>query len=136
MKENKLLGNPIFDQNDTLAMKIEQKIKDGYLKTGSVGFFPSKVEIPEDEKDPCKLIYKKQELREFSICNVPANPNATVLEPDKSVSDLLVSFDIDDSVYDENGKIKEVINLPPIENNVTNLHDFYKEEEIIERLLT
>jgi phage head maturation protease len=36
------------------------------------------IEIPskEDSKDGTSLIFRKQELLEFSICNVPANPFA------------------------------------------------------------
>jgi hypothetical protein len=48
------------------------------------------VEIPDDDKDnekkpSLRLIYRKQELREFSICNVPANPNALAEQPEKTV---------------------------------------------------
>jgi F420-dependent methylenetetrahydromethanopterin dehydrogenase len=36
------------------------------------------IEIPskEDSRDGTSLIFRKQELLEFSICNVPANPYA------------------------------------------------------------
>jgi hypothetical protein len=36
------------------------------------------IEIPDKEtaKDGTSLIFRKQELLEFSICNVPANPFA------------------------------------------------------------
>jgi hypothetical protein len=36
------------------------------------------IEIPskDDSKDGTSLIFRKQELLEFSICNVPANPFA------------------------------------------------------------
>jgi phage head maturation protease len=43
-----------------------------------VGFRVIEIEIPdkEDSKDGTTLIFRKQELLEFSICNVPANPFA------------------------------------------------------------
>jgi len=86
VKDNELIGSPVFDANDELAVKLAGKVQGGIIRSGSVGFFPSKIEFNEDEKDPCKLIYRKQELREFSLCNVPANPNAVVVEqPGKSV---------------------------------------------------
>jgi phage head maturation protease len=47
------------------------------------------VEIPskEDAKDGTALIFRKQELLEFSVCNVPANPYALAhLALSKSVS--------------------------------------------------
>ena len=87
IKDNRLIGNPVFDMDDGLAVQVAGKVQKKILRAGSVGFFPSKIEINDDEKDPCKLTYLKQELREFSICNVPANPNATVIdEPGKQGS--------------------------------------------------
>jgi phage head maturation protease len=43
-----------------------------------VGFRIIEIEIPDKEtaKDGTTLIFRKQELLEFSICNVPANPYA------------------------------------------------------------
>ena len=45
-----------------------------------VGFRVMEIEIPskEDSQDGTSLIFRKQELLEFSICNVPANPAALV----------------------------------------------------------
>lgn len=84
VKDEKLLGEPIFDEEDEFALKIKKKVDKRIIKSGSVGFWPIKVEIIEDENDKTKLIYRKQELREFSLCNVPANPNAVIIEPGKS----------------------------------------------------
>ncbi len=87
IKDERLVGKIEFDIDDAFAQKIERKVRAGYISAGSVGFYPIKVEIPDDDKDNKKpslrLIYRKQELREFSICNVPANPNALVEQPDK-----------------------------------------------------
>jgi phage head maturation protease len=48
------------------------------IRAGSVGFRVIEIEIPDKEtgKDGTTLIFRKQELLEFSICNVPANPFA------------------------------------------------------------
>ena len=53
-------------------------MKAGVIRAGSVGFRAIEIEIPskEDGKDGTSLIFRKQELLEFSICNVPANPFA------------------------------------------------------------
>jgi len=53
-------------------------VKAGVIRAGSVGFRVLEIEIPskEDSKDGTSLIFRKQELLEFSICNVPANPFA------------------------------------------------------------
>jgi len=63
---------------DTFGWSIGQRVKAGVIRAGSVGFRPVEIEIPskEDSKDGTSLIFRKQELLEFSICNVPANPFA------------------------------------------------------------
>jgi HK97 family phage prohead protease len=63
---------------DTFGWSIGQRVKAGVIRAGSVGFRPVEIEIPskEDSKDGTSLIFRKQELLEFSICNVPANPYA------------------------------------------------------------
>jgi HK97 family phage prohead protease len=63
---------------DTFGWSIGQRVKAGVIRAGSVGFRVIEIEIPskEDSKDGTSLIFRKQELLEFSICNVPANPFA------------------------------------------------------------
>jgi len=63
---------------DPFAWSIEERIKAGSIRAGSVGFRVIEIEIPskEDSMDGTALIFRKQELLEFSICNVPANPYA------------------------------------------------------------
>jgi len=63
---------------DSFGWSIGQRVKAGVIRAGSVGFRAIEIEIPskEDSKDGTSLIFRKQELLEFSICNVPANPFA------------------------------------------------------------
>ena len=63
---------------DHFGWSIGQRVKAGVIRAGSVGFRVMEIEIPskEDSKDGTALIFRKQELLEFSICNVPANPFA------------------------------------------------------------
>ena len=63
---------------DPFGWSIGQRVKAGVIRAGSVGFRVIEIEIPskEDSKDGTSLIFRKQELLEFSICNVPANPFA------------------------------------------------------------
>ena len=65
---------------DNFGWSIGQRVKAGVIRAGSVGFRALEIEIPskEDSKDGTSLIFRKQELLEFSICNVPANPFALV----------------------------------------------------------
>ncbi len=76
-KTGELTGDIEFDQNDEFAVKIEKKVDGGYISAGSVGFRSIVVELNDDPKEEAWLIHRKQELYEFSICNVPSNPAAT-----------------------------------------------------------
>ena len=75
-----LHGLVIFNDKsfDPFAWGIEQRVRAGVIRAGSVGFRVIEIEIPDREtaKDGTSLIFRKQELLEFSICNVPANPYA------------------------------------------------------------
>ncbi|MDC7228516.1 MAG: peptidase [Spirochaetales bacterium] len=72
-----LAGNVVFNSKeiDPFGWSIGQRVACGALRAGSVGFLILKVEIIEDGKNS-KLIFRNQELLEFSICNVPSNPFA------------------------------------------------------------
>jgi HK97 family phage prohead protease len=63
---------------DPFGWSIGQRVKAGVIRAGSVGFRVMEIEIPskDDSMDGTSLIFRKQELLEFSICNVPANPFA------------------------------------------------------------
>lgn len=71
-----LSGDIVFNRKDTdeFGWSIGQRVKDGSLRCGSVGFQVDEVEF-SDEKEG-GIIYRKQSLLEFSICNIPANPFA------------------------------------------------------------
>jgi HK97 family phage prohead protease len=61
---------------DPFGWAIGERVKAGVIRAGSVGFRVIEIELPDKEtaKDGTTLIFRKQELLEFSICNVPANP--------------------------------------------------------------
>jgi len=75
-----LHGLVVFNSKDydPFGWAIGERVKAGVIRAGSVGFRVMEIEIPgkEDSKDGTTLIFRKQELLEFSICNVPANPYA------------------------------------------------------------
>jgi HK97 family phage prohead protease len=75
-----LHGLVVFNDKDydPFGWAIGERVKAGVIRAGSVGFRVIEIEIPskEDGKDGTTLIFRKQELLEFSICNVPANPYA------------------------------------------------------------
>jgi HK97 family phage prohead protease len=78
--EKGLHGLVIFNDKDydPFGWAIGERVKRGIIRAGSVGFRILEIEIPDKEtgKDGTSLIFRKQELLEFSICNVPANPFA------------------------------------------------------------
>jgi HK97 family phage prohead protease len=78
--DNGLHGLVVFNDKDydPFGWAIGRRVKAGVIRAGSVGFRVIEIEIPDKEtaKDGTTLIFRKQELLEFSICNVPANPFA------------------------------------------------------------
>ena len=81
VKDNQLIGRVRFSSKevDPFAAMIEGKVREGIIRGGSVGFRSHKIEIVDDPKEPAVLIYRKQELYEFSIGNIPTNINALAL---------------------------------------------------------
>jgi len=79
---------------DAFGWSIGQRVRAGVIRAGSVGFRPVEIEIPskEDGKDGTSLIFRKQELLEFSICNVPANPYALAKSTNYEKSDNAIPF--------------------------------------------
>jgi HK97 family phage prohead protease len=67
---------------------IFRMIKEGFMKATSVGFRPLEVERElddEDRADRFGLNFIKQELMEFSVVPVPANPNALMEARSKGI---------------------------------------------------
>jgi len=78
--ENGLHGVVFFNDKsfDPFGWAIGERVKNGVIRAGSVGFRVIEIEIPDrkTQEEGTFLIFRKQELLEFSICNVPANPFA------------------------------------------------------------
>jgi HK97 family phage prohead protease len=78
--EKGLHGSVVFNAKDydPFGWAIGERVRAGVIRAGSVGFRVLEIEIPskEEGKDGTSLVFRKQELLEFSICNVPANPYA------------------------------------------------------------
>lgn len=86
VRDDKLVIDVQFDQEDERAREVERKAKKGFMNAVSVGFRPleskSRSELPEDNKYYGKrgMYYSKSELLEVSIVTIPANGEATMLE--------------------------------------------------------
>ncbi len=78
-----LRGDVVFNDKafDQFGWSIGQRVKYGSIRCGSVGLLLKEVEFVDKKRTPsekAEVIFRKQELLEFSICNVPQNPFAAV----------------------------------------------------------
>jgi hypothetical protein len=75
-----LHGNVVFNAKDwdPFGWAVGERVRNKVLRAGSVSFLVLEIELPSKKsaEDEEALIFRKQELLEFSICNVPANPFA------------------------------------------------------------
>lgn len=86
VKGSQLLADPVFDESDEFAMKIKNKVENGFLKSASIGIFSQdEYELKDNEKWLMKSV-----MKECSIVDIPANENALVLydEHDRQIADV------------------------------------------------
>ena len=73
-----LSGRIVFNERDwdPFGWAVGERVRRRVIRAGSVGFLVKEVEFPDKKgaEDGTTLIFRRQELLEFSICNVPANP--------------------------------------------------------------
>ena len=86
-----LEGDIVFNSKefDEFGWSIGERVKAGALRCGSVGFIAEEVEFLEAKDRECDLILRKQELLEFSICCVPANPFALNGEKKLEITEVI-----------------------------------------------
>lgn len=86
-----LEGDIVFNSKefDEFGWSIGERVKAGALRCGSVGFIAEEVEFLEAKDRECDLIFRKQELLEFSICCVPANPFARNGEKKLEITEVI-----------------------------------------------
>ncbi len=86
----RLVFTPVFHDKTEDARALGALYEEGWMNSFSVGFIPK-------DMDGATSTYLKQELLEISACNVPANPEATVMAmkslkkagiTDKTMTDL------------------------------------------------
>lgn len=80
IEDDKLVGRVTYEPRELneLADKIRRKVDFGTLSATSVGFYPKRGHYGEERngEDPDIYYFDEVELLEFSIVNIPANPNA------------------------------------------------------------
>ncbi len=94
VKDGKLKASAEFMDNDVdtsgFSDMIFRMLKGGFLHSTSVGFIPIEFDFVDEEKAeedgrPGGVDFKKQELLEFSIVPVPANPEALIEARSKGI---------------------------------------------------
>lgn len=74
MEGGNMLADITFDQSDDFARQIEQKLRDGFLSTVSVGWDTKEMQATENPNVVGRVT--KAELLDISVVNVPGDPNA------------------------------------------------------------
>jgi len=76
-----LTGEPVFDETDEFAVKIKNKFEAGILNACSIGFTPIEWSDAPETLKPGQTVatVTRCRLLEVSICDIPANANATVV---------------------------------------------------------
>ena len=86
VKDGKLIGRIVWAESDKwpMAQYIRDLVREGHLRTVSVGFQPLQRQPLTKEADPQHGPFRfiKQFLLECSLVSVPANPNALALAKD------------------------------------------------------
>jgi hypothetical protein len=80
VEDGVLMGEVEFEPEGTneIADKLVKKLEFGSIRATSVGFNPTEYSrgIKEHGEDPETIYFRSQDLLEWSIVNIPANPNA------------------------------------------------------------
>ena len=86
-----LIATAEFDREDPEAVRLFGKIQRGFVNSTSVRWLPKRWEYiehvgPSGEKRTV-LVFREQELLEWSFVNIPADPGAVILRSDGGVID-------------------------------------------------
>lgn len=68
-ENNKLMAKALFDMSDDFAVKVYNKIKDGFLNAVSIGGMV-------EEWGADGITISRMNMKEFSVVSIPANPKA------------------------------------------------------------
>lgn len=92
IEDNKLMADPVFDENDTFAKLIKSKVDSGFVKGASIGI--RAIELSDDpklaQKGQTRATITKCELYEASVVDIPANKNTVQLFSETSETEIPV----------------------------------------------
>jgi len=110
-KDNgKLMARALFDSSDEFAMKVYDKIKNGFLNAVSIGGM-----VEEWGSDGVTIA--KLNMKEFSVVSIPANPQALATakslseEEQTEVDELIIMAKSYARKQLSNGKLIEEVNI-------------------------
>ncbi len=115
--KNFLDADVIFDDGesskDVFAQMIAQKVRDGFLNAGSIGFMP--IEISREAQFPKQTgpTFTKSELHEFSIAAIPMLPSALAKRQFEEVRAAVKENFGEDSLVDMDSWIDKFYNMEP-----------------------
>jgi len=76
VENRKLYATPVFDEKDELGSKIAGKVRDGFLRSASIGISHDETGLKNGNGVP---VLTSCFLCECSICDIPSNKNAVML---------------------------------------------------------
>jgi HK97 family phage prohead protease len=93
VKDNSIVAGYTVTDKTELARDIFELMKEGIINAHSIGFNPIQCGPPSSQEitahpdwKTATCIHRKYELLEFSVCAVPANPEALAMSVGKSLS--------------------------------------------------
>lgn len=114
-----LIATAEFDAADPEAMRLLGKIQRGYINSTSVRWIPKRWEYVKttgtNGEERSVLVFREQELLEWSFVNIPADPGAVILRSDGEGIDLTEFPDLSLQAQDEEEPPAEEPEEPPEE---------------------
>ena len=90
--DSELIATAQFDMEDPQGQAMFRKVEKGYINATSVRWLPKRTEVLKQENADREvdyiLVFREQELLEWSFVTVPADPGALIMRADGSPFDL------------------------------------------------
>ena len=91
--DSELIATAQFDMEDPHGAMMFRKIENGYVNATSVRWLPKRTEVLKQQKagsDELEyiLVFREQELLEWSFVTVPADPKALIMRADGGAFDV------------------------------------------------
>ena len=131
VEEDKLMGDPVFDEADDFAVKIKQKFDKGIINAASIG-----ISIIESTNDPKSLLpgqsrptISKSEVVEASLVDIPANKRAVRLYNKADMINLNLSDELPEFINPKNDNTMK-INFKSSWDFIAKLFSFKENDQV------